>query len=127
MLKPEVSIPVALATGTVVYSIYSAALPPMVDVRASTENNDDAAAAERTAAWTSAGVVAGISLISRDVNPFIVGSAMIIALSWWYRHANMVVPELGKAVPRMFGEPELAEPDGTADQAGDQYGGYEAA
>lgn len=122
MMRPEVSLPVALATGTIVYAIYGAALPPMVDVRASAENNPDVDAAERTAAWTSAAVVAGISLISSDVNVFIVGSAMVIGLSWWHRHANMVVPELGKAVPFMHNEPNVAEAE-----TADDDGGYAAA
>lgn len=101
MLKPDVSITVALATGALVYGVYQMALPPVADVRTSAENHPDVQAAERLATWTAAAAVAGIALIARDMNVFIVGGGMTIALAWWYRHADAVIPELGKAVPRM--------------------------
>ena len=99
-LKPDVSMTVALATATAVYGVYQMALPPVADVRTSTEHHPDVQAAERLATWTAAAAVSGIALIARDMNVFIVGGSMVIALAWWYRHADAVIPELGKAVPK---------------------------
>lgn len=106
-LKPEVSLGVGLATATVVYGIYMNALPPVVDLRATPENDDQVASTEKAAAWTAASVVAGISLIAKDLTVFIIGGGMVIALSWWNKHANAVMPEFGKVVPVGTDEPEV--------------------
>lgn len=100
MLKPEVSLGVGLATAAVVYGVYSTAMPTISDLRTTGENNPDAAAAEKSAGWLSAAVVGGISLIAKDPTVFILGGSMIVALSWWYRHANAVNPEFSMAVPK---------------------------
>ena len=105
MLKPEVSLTVALATGALVYGVYQMALPSVADVRTSAEHHPDVQAAERLATWTAAAAVSGIALIAKDANVFIVGGGMTIALAWWYRHADAVIPELSKAVPRVTHEP----------------------
>lgn len=96
-LKPNESIMVALATGTIVYAIYSNALPTLADVRSVDQMNQDVDSAERQATWTSAAVCAGISLVSRDPNPFIFGGLVTVVLAWSHRHANMVNPLTGKA------------------------------
>lgn len=119
LLPPQASIGVALATAAVVYSIYSRATPPIADIRVATQQNKDLAAAERSATWQAAGIVAGISLIARDPDIFVIGGATTIALAWWHRHANMVNPETGKAVQEMRA-PELV-PETQAQQA-DMYG-----
>ena len=97
-LKPEVSIPVALATGTMVYAIYSNTTPSIADIRTADQFNADVASSRKQAAWTAAAVVAGISLITKDPNPFILGGALIIGMDWAHRHADMVNPLTGRAV-----------------------------
>lgn len=97
-LKPEASVMAALATGTVVYAIYSKATPTLADVRSVDAMNQDLDSAERQATWTAAAVCAGISLVTRDPGPFILGGLMTIALAWSHRHANMVNPLTGRAV-----------------------------
>lgn len=96
MLKPEVSISVALATGALVYGVYGIALPDVATSRTSEVNDDDLRAAENVAAWASAAAVGGISLLSKDPVPFIVGGCMIVALSWAHRHARLVDPRTGR-------------------------------
>lgn len=118
--KPEVSLTLGISTAALVYGIYGRALPPLADVRAAAERNIDVESAERNAAWTSAALVAGISLIARDGTIFILGGGMIIALSWWNRHANEVVPELGRAVPGFLREDAQVEPESMA--ASEDYG-----
>lgn len=97
-LKPEVSLTVALATGTLVYAIYQNATPTLADIRTVDQYNGDVEAAERQASWTAAAAVSGISLVARDAGPFIFGGIMVIAMAWAHRHADMVNPLVGKAV-----------------------------
>lgn len=118
-LKPDQSVMVALATGAVVYGIYTNALPTIADVRSAQPHNGDIQAAERSATWISTAVVAGVSLIARDPTIFILGGAMVIALAWWHRHADMVKPELGKAVPHFTNEHNQV--DAEAMQGASQY------
>jgi hypothetical protein len=95
MLKPEVSVPVALATGGVVFGIYNLALPTLADSRAVEANNDDLRAAENTALWASVVVCGGVALLANDPTPFVVGGLMAVALSWMHRHARAVDPSTG--------------------------------
>lgn len=99
MLKPEISIPVALATGAVVVGVYQAMTPTSADqktVPPGSRGADFLAGSEKTAFAVSVGVVAAISLIARDPVPFWVGGGMAVALSWIHRHAREVDPSTGK-------------------------------
>src|SRR4030095_608008 len=97
-LRPKASAMVGLGAATLVYGIYSAALPPVADVRVADPNNEDINSAERLAAWSAAAAVAGISLITKDPTVFIMGGLMAVTLSWWHRHADQVSPLTHKAV-----------------------------
>lgn len=99
VLKPEGSIVGSLAVMAAVYAVYSHGLPSIADIRTAEPGNKDVDSAERSAAWMAAGVVGAVSLIAKDPTIFILGGATVIGLSWWTRHANMVNPEHGKAVP----------------------------
>ena len=110
-LKPEISLPVGLATAAVVYGIYMNALPPVVDLRTTPANDPQVASTEKAAAWTATAVVAGISLIAKDATVFIIGGSMVLALSWWNKHANMVDPNFGMAVPKGSVETESFDAD----------------
>lgn len=89
-LKPDVSLAVGLATGTVVYGIFQNATPSIADIRSLKPGNRDVQASERGATWTAAAVVAGISLLAKDPTVFIIGGAMTIVMAWTHRHADMV-------------------------------------
>jgi hypothetical protein len=120
MLKPEVSIGVGLATAAVVYGVYSSAVPKIADTRSLPSNTPDVTAAERQAAWMSAAVVGAVSLIAKDPTVFILGGSMVVALSWWNKHANVVNPEFGVAVPKgdnlseQFDESSMADAENYA-------------
>lgn len=100
MLKPEVSLPVGLATAAVVYAIYSNATPTIADIRSAPPGDKTINSSRRAASWTAAGVVAAISLIARDPTIFVLGAGSVVALDWWTRHANQVNPLTGKATTR---------------------------
>lgn len=120
-LKPEASIVVALATATLVYAIYQNATPTLADIRTVEPNNGDIQASERQAAWTAAAVVSGVSLVAKDPNPFILGGGMIIALSWYHRHADAVNPLSGKATGDSLNMADVV-PITTQEEAPADYG-----
>lgn len=96
-LKPEISIGFGLATATLVYGVYQHALPPITDIRVAPQSDHDVRAAEKSAAWMSAAIVAGVSLITRDATVFILGGGFLVAMSWWHKHADQVDPVSGLA------------------------------
>jgi 4-amino-4-deoxy-L-arabinose transferase-like glycosyltransferase len=96
-LKPEASIMVGLAVAALVHAIYQGATPPLTDIRSAEPGDPDVDSAERTAAWTAAGAVSGVSLIAKDPTIFVIGGAMVIVESWWRRHGNLVDPAMGLA------------------------------
>lgn len=95
--KPEISIGVGLATMTMVYGVYQHALPPIADIRVAQQKDHDIEAAEKSASWIAAAIVAGVSLITRDATVFVMGGGMLIAMSWWHKHADQVDPISGIA------------------------------
>lgn len=97
MLKPEVSIPVALATGVMVFAIFQNATPPYVDQRAAPANDPDLSKSNKMATWTAAGAVSVVSLIAKDPVVFMLGGAAVIVMSWWGKHGNAVNPLTGRA------------------------------
>lgn len=120
-LKPEVSLAVALATGTLVYAIYQNATPTLADIRTADQYNGDISAARKGASWTAAAAVAGISLVSKDAGPFVLGGAMIIALDWFHRHADAVNPLTGMASHVNLSMSDVVPPQTQQDQPSD-YG-----
>lgn len=111
-LRAEISVPVALATGTIVYTIQGRGLPP-IDVRGNAQTGDDMVDSIRKQnAWLAAATVAGISLIARDPVVFIVGGVMVIALDWMTRVNNWTSPltnkvDRGEAGPRLVEAPAM--------------------
>jgi hypothetical protein len=87
-LSRETSLGVGLATGAMVYAIYQQALPTQADIRVGIRDDWDIDKTERTAAWLAAGAIGGVSLIAKDPTVFIMGGAMLIALSLWTKVSN---------------------------------------
>lgn len=125
VLKPEGSMMAGLATAALVYGVYQNALPSIADARSAQPSNVDLQAAERSAGFISAGIVAGVSLIAKDPTIFILGGSMVIAMSWWHRHADMVKPELGKAVPNFANEANQVQAQAQEDANVYDMGVYE--
>jgi hypothetical protein len=98
-LKIETSVLAGLATGTLVYGIYQSALPTQADIRSLEAQNSDIERSEKVASWTSAAVVAGVSLIARDPTIFVIGGTIMVGMSWMNRHANAVTPTLSSVTP----------------------------
>lgn len=92
--KPEVSLGLGAATVALVYGVYTHYMPQVIDVRTGGYNDPNIAASERQAAWTAAGIVAGVSLLAKDPIIFMVGGSALVALSWIHRYNNMVAPDM---------------------------------
>lgn len=119
-LKPEVSIGVGLGTAALVYGTYQTVMPHAADVRVTAQDDGDVDAARRAAAWTSAAIVAGVSLMAKDPTVFVIGGAMVVGLDVIYRHSNALHPVLKKA-GRRAGVQDAAPP--MAVVADDAYAG----
>src|SRR4051812_33390243 len=103
LLEPSESVAVGMATVTLVYGVYQIALPTLVDERVADSDNPDLQSSERLAAWASAVVVSGISLLTKDATVFCLGGTAIVALSWMHRHADQVSPLSGRATGAISG------------------------
>jgi len=121
-LKPEVSLPVALATGTVVYTIYNQGLPGRADVSVGQPGDETIEQVRKQNAWMAAAVVGGVSLIAKDPTVFIVGGTMVVALDWLTRYANFRNPLTGRVDLNPFTVESPAD-QGAQPAAGEQtYG-----
>jgi len=96
MARPEISIPAALATGTVVIALYQRGMPPVLDVRSGKVGDSNVEAVRKQNAWMAAAAVAGISLIAKDATVFIVGGAMVVVLDWMTRANIWTNPATGR-------------------------------
>jgi hypothetical protein len=108
-LKPEVSITIAAATAAVVYGIFQVEVGASVaDVRNDQPYSSIGTTAINSAAWTSAAVVAGISLLAKDPTVFVVGGALAAGLTWKFKHANSTNPATGQVtMPPAQGVPTV--------------------
>lgn len=96
VLKPENSIVAGLAVVALVYADYSIHLGSMVQVQKTGPNDDDVESSRKKAGWSALALVSGVSLLARDPNIFILGSAAIIAMEASARHAAMTNPDTGQ-------------------------------
>jgi hypothetical protein len=105
-LKPENSIIAGLATVALVIANYNLHNGTAAQAHASDPMHPALVSSNRKAGYTSLLMVAGISLISRDANVFILGCAAIIAMHSSYLHSigtnpatNTVAPTGAAAAP----------------------------
>lgn len=96
VLKPESSVLTGLAEGAAIVAIYTMTLPNTTDVRAAAPHNTDVEAARKRAAWTSGAVLGVVFLLTRDVNSFLLGGAVLAGIDFHYKHADAVSPATGK-------------------------------
>lgn len=88
ILKPEGSVGLGIATGIFVYAIYDHSLPSTATIQATDPLDANVDAARKKASWAAAGAVAGITLLTKDVNILILGGVTLFALDMHARHAN---------------------------------------
>lgn len=96
VLKPEGSIMGGIATGALVYGIYSMNMGSLATIHATPAGDGNARATRKKAAIESVAAVAAISLLAKDVNIFILGGGIVVLLDWHARHAVESHPETGQ-------------------------------
>jgi hypothetical protein len=103
-LKPEISLPVAIGTGALVWAIYNMNMPKLADVKATPEEVPGQTAApitgaRRVSTAEAVAIVAGVSLLSHDPTVFVIGGAMVVFFDFSYRHANAQNAATGSVLP----------------------------
>jgi hypothetical protein len=89
---PQGSVAMGLATGVMVYAIYDRSLPDAATMGATKAYDTNIEAGRKKAVYTSAAVLAAVTLLTKDVNVFILGGIVLIALDVHARHANVTAP-----------------------------------
>ncbi|HEY1622120.1 MAG TPA: hypothetical protein VGG25_31170 [Streptosporangiaceae bacterium] len=113
-LRPADSITISLATGIAVSAIYGADIGPIADVHATTPGDASINSAIKKAGWKSLLLVAGLTLLTRDLNVVYIGGTMIIAEHVMYLHADMASPSAGGTIQA---SPAAYQPAGGAQLA----------
>jgi hypothetical protein len=98
VLKPENSMIAGFAVVGLVIANYNLHNGSGVSVRASDANHPLLKSANNTAGWSSFALVAGVSLLAKDANIFILGTAAIIVMHSTYLEHIMTSPEVN-AIP----------------------------
>lgn len=96
-LKPNEEVMASAFAVTAVYTIFTAQVPNMADVKASPSNNSTVFKSVKGASIEATAVVSGIALLAKSPTIFTVGGMAIVALAWHYHHSNAIAPSTGKA------------------------------
>jgi hypothetical protein len=103
ILKPDGSIAIGIATMVFVYAVYDKELPDMATIHATDAGDINIESARKKAAWMTAGAVSGLTLLTKDINVFILGAATIFALDMHTRHANASDKQTAQLVTQGYG------------------------
>ncbi|MGO9220552.1 MAG: hypothetical protein ACLP5E_22750 [Streptosporangiaceae bacterium] len=96
VLKPDSSVMVGLAEAAAVYVIYQALLPNHSDISAAPAHDSTVETQRKKAAWSAAGVLGFIFLLTRDLNSFLIGGLALTGIDISAKHSNGVNPATGK-------------------------------
>lgn len=94
-LRPADSITIALATGIGVAAIYGSDVGPVADVHMSMPGDTSVTASIKKAGVKSWLLVAGVVLLTRDLNVVFIGGSMVLLEHLSYLHADMSNPAAG--------------------------------
>lgn len=92
ILKPDQSVMTGIASGAVIMAIYSGALPTFANIRASAPQDGDIESQRKMAAWTSAGLLGLMFLLTRDRNAFMIGGLVLAGTDFMVKHSNGINP-----------------------------------
>lgn len=90
--KAADSMTIGLATAAGVFMLYSGHVGPVADVHATSPGDVNLNAAIKKAGWESLLLVAGMTLLSRDLNVAILGASAVVLEHVMYLHAEMASP-----------------------------------
>jgi hypothetical protein len=86
-----------------VYTIYDKSLPDSGTIHATDPGDINIELARKKATETSAAALSAITLLTKDVNVFVLGAAMLFALDMHTRHANASNNQTGALVTQGYG------------------------
>jgi hypothetical protein len=89
------AVEVGVLAGVANLLIFQHFMPTVTDVKASQQFNPLIEGSERTALLVSVGATAVIATFVRSWDTFLIGSIVIIAADFAYKHANAVHPDTG--------------------------------
>ena len=95
-LTPESSVLVGALTAIGVLAIYNHAVPNLTDLRSAPPHDDTIEQERKQAAIEGVVLLVGISLISRDLGPYVIGGAVLVGMDYLIKHANAVNPGTNK-------------------------------
>lgn len=95
ILKPEASVMVGIAEIGAVYGVYQLNVGSSAQAQATDANHPALEASRKKAGYTALVLVAGLFLVTKDANAFILGAGTIVAMELSYRHAIMANPQSG--------------------------------
>jgi hypothetical protein len=101
VLKPENSMIAGLAVVGLVIANYNLHNGPAASVALSPAEGaggGNLTTSNRKAGWTSIVMVAGVALLAKDANVFILGAAAVIAMHSSYLHSIAVSPAVNEIV-----------------------------
>lgn len=96
--KPADSLTISIATVVGVITIYSGKIGPAADVHMTMPGDPNTNASIKKAGWEALALVAGMTLLTRDLNVLILGAGGIVLEHSMYLHAEMASPANGQIV-----------------------------
>lgn len=105
--NPTASVGTSLGVIALVYTAYNSNLPNSATIRATDANDANLESGRKKAAMMSVGLVAAISLLTKDVTIFTLGGLATLALDWNARHSILVHPATGQIVTQTPQTPTL--------------------
>lgn len=93
---PGEGVTVGILTAIAAGLIYNNALPSHADIRSGNPNDGNIESSRKGAAVKATALVALVSLVTRDLNTFIIGGGTVAALDYSAKHHNAINPVGGK-------------------------------
>ena len=110
LLSPPASIGVSIGTAGLVYAIYALTVPNIGTIHATDAHDMNVEKARKKAAISAGIAAAAVSMLSQDLNPWIIGGGAVILSDVFVRHANITSPDTGKIVASDYGQTVQSSP-----------------
>jgi fructose-1,6-bisphosphatase len=93
ILKPEASTVAGLASVGTVFAVYQLNIGSVAQAAATDSNHPVLESSRKKAGYTAFGLIAILTLLTKDANVAILGGGTIIAMELSYRHGIMANPQ----------------------------------
>lgn len=97
-LQPDSAVVVGALVAVGVLMIYNHTVPNLTDVRSADAHNEDVDKTRKTAAIEAVVLIVGVSAISRDLTPYIIGGLALAGIDYLVKHQNSIDPATGSMI-----------------------------